>query len=103
MESQAPGGNLGLGALTALRRFARPRTAEERCELCDAALGVDHAHLVELATRRLVCACQACGILFNSQAAARYRAVPRRVELLTDFRLTDAQWEGLHLPINLAF
>jgi hypothetical protein len=23
--------------------------------------------------------------------------------MLPDFRITDAQWEGLHLPINLAF
>jgi hypothetical protein len=25
------------------------------------------------------------------------------MESLTDFRLTDGQWENLHLPINLAF
>ncbi len=29
--------------------------------------------------------------------------MPRRVDFLSDFRLTDAQWEELHLPINLAF
>jgi hypothetical protein len=29
--------------------------------------------------------------------------VPRRLEFLRDFRLTDVQWEGLQLPINLAF
>ena len=38
-----------------------------------------------------------------ARAAAKYRRVPRRVRYLADFRLTDAQWEGLHLPINLAF
>jgi len=103
MSAGASSGNPGLGALEALRRFARPPTAEERCDLCDAPLAPDHQHLVELATRKLVCACQACGILFGNQAAARFRAVPRRVELLADFRLTDAQWEGLHLPVNLAF
>ena len=29
--------------------------------------------------------------------------MPRRVRFLADFRLTDEAWEGLHLPINLAF
>ena len=29
--------------------------------------------------------------------------MPRRVEFLSDFCLSNAQWEELHLPINLAF
>jgi hypothetical protein len=29
--------------------------------------------------------------------------VPRIIQLLGNFHLTDAQWENLHLPINLAF
>jgi hypothetical protein len=29
--------------------------------------------------------------------------VPHRVDFLPDFRLTDEEWEALHLPINLAF
>src|SRR5689334_15431988 len=91
------------GALAALRRFARPRAAAECCELCSAPLGPEHGHLVELANRRLACACEPCAILFGNQAAARYRRVPRRVQLLPDFCLTDVAWEGLQLPINLAF
>ena len=35
--------------------------------------------------------------------AARYCRVPRDVRYLSDFRLTDLEWENLHLPINLAF
>jgi len=29
--------------------------------------------------------------------------VPRRTRLLADFRITDAQWDALLVPINLAF
>ncbi len=90
-------------ALAALRRFARPRAAAECCELCSAPLGPEHDHLVEPSSRRLACACEPCAILFGNQAAARYRRVPRRVVFLPDFRLTDVAWEGLQLPINLAF
>jgi hypothetical protein len=74
-----------------------------RCELCSAGLPEEHLHLVELASRRLCCACEPCAILFSSPAAPKYRRVPRLLQYLTDFRLTDVQWEGLQLPINLAF
>jgi hypothetical protein len=91
------------GALASLRRFLRPPAVRERCELCDVELATDHAHLVELANRRLRCACEACAVLFSNHAAPKYRRVPRDVSFLPDFRLTDVQWEDMHLPINLAF
>jgi hypothetical protein len=92
-----------LTALASLRRFARPPDVREHCELCSAELADEHAHLVELTTRRLCCACDACAILFSNQAAVRYRRVPRRNEFLPNFRLEDMQWESLNVPINLAF
>ncbi|HZW29608.1 MAG TPA: DUF5947 family protein [Isosphaeraceae bacterium] len=103
MNPAASEGSPGLSALASLRRFARPRVVRERCALCDAELATDHAHLVEVASRQLVCACDACALLFGGQGRSRYRRVPRRVQLLADFRLSDAAWEGLQLPINLAF
>jgi hypothetical protein len=81
----------------------QPRTAQERCELCNAPLAAEHSHLVEVANRRLRCACEACALLFSSQAATTYRRVPRDSWLLADFRLPEAQWEAMHLPIDLAF
>jgi hypothetical protein len=81
----------------------RNRAKAERCELCSADLAAEHAHLVEPATRRLLCSCDACALLFSSQRGSRYRRVPRRVRLLADFRMSDAQWEDLRIPINLAF
>jgi hypothetical protein len=88
---------------SALRRFARRRPAVETCELCSAELGPGHPHLVEPAHRKLVCACDACAILFSRQGASKYRRVPRRVRLLTHFRMTDGQWDALAIPIGLAF
>ncbi len=86
MSAEAKGGGQGLAALASLRRFVRPRAAvQERCELCDAALAAEHAHLVELASRRLVCACDACAILFDRQDAAKYRRVPRRIHFCRTF------------------
>jgi hypothetical protein len=92
-----------LPPLASLRRFAQPRAARERCELCSVELGPDHAHLVEPASRRLLCACDACSILFSARESVKYRRVPRRVERLADFRLSDEQWAGLSLPVGLAF
>ena len=63
----------------------------------------EHPHLVEPAKRRLLCCCGACAILLGGQQNARYRLAPPRAEHLPDFRLTDAQWEELRIPIDLAF
>jgi hypothetical protein len=91
-------------ALASLRRYTQPRKVpRHRCELCSAELADQHSHLVELASRRLCCACEPCAILFTNPAAPKYRRVPRRVEFLPNFQLTELQWQGLQLPINLAF
>jgi hypothetical protein len=92
-----------LSALASLRRFARPRPVRERCDLCAAELADTHAHLIELSSRRIVCACNACAVLFDTQGAGKYRLVPRRIQLLADFRLPEEAWAALHLPIDLAF
>ena len=91
-------------AFDALRQFARkPPRQVERCEMCSAELHTEHAHLIEAAQRRLHCACDACAMLFSGQAGTKYKRVPRDVRLLADFRMTDAEWDGLLIPINLAF
>jgi hypothetical protein len=89
--------------LSAIRRFVRQHLADERCELCGALLAEPHQHLIEPGTRRLHCACDACALLFSDGQAARYRRVPRRIEFLRDFAMSDAQWDALHIPISLAF
>jgi hypothetical protein len=91
----------GLGALAALRRRAKKREEQERCDLCSAPVAPDHRHLVE--NRQIACAGGACALLVPAQANARYKEVPRDVQRLESFSLTDAQWDGLSIPINIAF
>jgi hypothetical protein len=89
-----------------LRQLARRGSsagAEERCELCSAPLAVAHQHLLEPKKRQIVCACDGCVILFCGQTGAHYLRVPRRIQRLVGFRMTDLQWDALMLPINLAF
>ena len=88
---------------SALRQFVRRPDAKEKCELCGTPIAAAHEHLLETGTRRFVCACQACAILFQSGAGQRYKRVPSRIRSLPDFRLTDAQWDSLLVPINMAF
>src|SRR5580658_10890801 len=90
-------------AFAALRQFARTRPPAERCEMCSVELAKEHEHLVEPVNRRLICACGACAILFEGQAGAKYKRVPREVLFLRDFQLSDAQWDGLMVPIEMAF
>lgn len=86
-----------------LRRFVKQRAAVERCELCSAELRGGHDHLVEPASRQILCACQACAILFSSQAETKYRRIPRRIIRLSRFKMSDAHWDALMIPINMAF
>jgi hypothetical protein len=86
-----------------LRQFARRREPIERCEMCSTALTPEHQHLLDPLQRRIACACDACAILFNTQGETKYKRVPRRIRFLPDFQLTDSQWNGLMMPINMAF
>jgi len=91
------------GIPSVLRQFARRRTTAERCELCSAELAPLHSHLLETAKRQMLCACEACALLFCGQAGANYLRIPRRICLLSSFQMTDMEWEALMIPINLAF
>jgi Family of unknown function (DUF5947) len=77
--------------------------AMERCELCRTALGAVHAHLVEPASRRLLCACGNCVSAVAATPDSGYRAVPAEARRLVEFRMTDAEWDALRLPIDIAF
>jgi hypothetical protein len=85
--------------LAALRGFVRPREPEEHCETCGSALTEEHGHTFDPLSRRIRCACASCETLYSSV----YRPVPRRIRLLADFQISDAQWDGLLIPISLAF
>lgn len=91
------------GIPSVLRQFARRRTTAERCELCSAELAPMHSHLLEPAKRQILCACEACSLLFCGQRGANYLRIPRRIRLLSTFQMTDMEWEALMIPINLAF
>lgn len=90
-------------AFATLRQFARSRRPLERCELCSAGLANEHSHLVEIAQRQIVCACEACATLFDGMAGSKYKRVSRRAQFLANFQMTDMQWEDLLIPINMAF
>lgn len=91
--------------LAALRRLAQPqaRPAREQCELCSLDLAPEHRHLLEMSTRKIICACDACALRFDGVIGGRFKLMPRRVRALPDFRMSEEQWENLALPINLAF
>jgi hypothetical protein len=86
-----------------LRQFARRPRAAERCELCSVEIVSEHPHLIEPVARKLVCSCDACALLFSGRADARFKRVPWQVRLLANFHISDAQWDSLMIPINMAF
>jgi hypothetical protein len=89
-----------------LRRFLGPRPpAVERCELCSVALDARHRHLVDVRQRVLACACTACALLFDRDAAAggRFRPVPDRYLADPGWRPEPGAWEALGVPVGVAF
>src|SRR5215471_7855671 len=92
--------------LGALRRFVgRAAAPGEQCEMCIAPIGAEHPHLVNVETRRLLCACRPCYLLFMQRGAARgkLRAVPERYRFAPSFRLDEDSWAALQIPVRMAF
>jgi hypothetical protein len=88
---------------TTLRRFARPRAAVKRCELCSVSLATEHRHMLEMSAAQIVCACDSCALRFHSVVDGRFKLIPREIRSLPELIFTDLEWENLALPINLAF
>jgi hypothetical protein len=62
-----------------------------------------HRHLLEMATQKIVCACDACALRFQDVVEGRFKLIPRDARALSDFAMADVDWENFALPINLAF
>ena len=82
--------------------MASPPADTEQCEFCSLPLPAGHRHLLEVASRKIICACDPCALRFEN-VVGRWKLIPRDVFRWTDFQMTDAQWAGLSLPIQLAF
>lgn len=91
-----------LQAFQTLRRLVPKADSAEHCGLCRQTLALQHDHLMSPRTRRLVCSCQACAILFDNPAA-QYRRVPKRILFLPDCDISDSEWDALMIPIGIAF
>jgi hypothetical protein len=103
-EETLPAFAQAFGALRQFTRVRRPTSRPlEQCELCSAGLAQEHSHLVELASRQILCACDACAMLFDGMEKSKYKRVSRRAQYLSNFEMTDGQWENLLIPINMAF
>jgi hypothetical protein len=99
-----PGSELPRSPLATLRQLVpKPRERREFCELCAKTLSPIHQHVLELEKRNVLCACDACAILFDGSRRQRYRRIPRDTRLLKDFAMDNYEWESLLIPINLAF
>ncbi len=83
----------------------------EKCELCATVIPAEHGHLADLETSSLMCACRACYLLFTRPEAGRgpeamrgrYRAIPDRYLTDPDHPMSTSEWDGLEIPVGLAF
>ena len=109
------GNRKAFSTFSSLQRFAEKesekaakeaaKVAQEHCEMCSEPIPPEHRHLLEVSTREMMCVCRPCSILFDREAASegRYRLIPDRHLFLEDFEMSDAQWESLRIPVDMAF
>src|SRR5262245_26574140 len=83
-----------------LRRLTRLQN--ETCEYCGVGIDSIHRHILEIASQKIICACDACALLFENAVGGR-KLIPRDSRALPGFQIDDTSWESLGLPIALAF
>ena len=93
--------------LAGLVRLATERAAalrSERCELCRAPVPPEHRHILDVSSREPLCACRACAVLFDRDAAGgdHFRLIPDRRQRIRGVGLDDA-WDDLGVPVGLAY
>jgi hypothetical protein len=89
------------GALQRVIRRASERAAEvERCGMCAGPVGPEHQHVWDEQDGELMCACTACSLLFQREAAGRgrYQLVPTRGRWLSGVSADE-----LGVPVGLVF
>ena len=99
----------GSGRLSRIARRRRQPAgtgeALERCGLCAEPVPERHRHVLDRRTGTLECACQACSLLFDREAAGgdHYALVPDERRRLAGFHLDEAGWSALGVPVGLAY
>lgn len=88
-----------------MQKREQPRRPLEHCELCNEVIPEHHHHLLEPGRREVICVCQACSLLFSKRGAGggKYLLIPDRYLALTDFQMSDEQWESLAIPVNMVY
>ena len=91
-----------------LKQFLTQRamaSQEESCRFCNAAIDTPHVHVINIVTHTLINVCRSCYLLFSLEGAAqgKYKAVPQRRVYIPALAMTQAHWEGLQIPVGIAF
>jgi hypothetical protein len=89
------------GALRRVIDRAGERAASvERCGMCAGSVGPEHRHIWDEQDQQVICACPACTLLFQREAAGggRYQLVPTRGS-----RLPGPSIKELAVPVGLVF
>lgn len=91
-----------------LRRFRAPVSrapVQEVCEMCAEPVPAEHAHVVNVESREIMCACRACYLLFSREGAVsgKHRAVPERYLHAPSFPVGERLWDSIGIPVRMAF
>jgi Family of unknown function (DUF5947) len=80
---------------------APPAADTEACDLCGTGISSSHRHLLHLAERRIMCACETCWAMRSGEGD--YRPTGNRTVWLAGLDVPDDLWASFQIPIGLAF
>lgn len=75
--------------------------ATEQCDFCSKPIPPDHRHFADLVNMKFMCACEVCTVMQAEKG--EYRPIPQRYKYLEDFKMPEAIWAQLKIPVNMAF
>ena len=71
--------------------------------MCGVPIADEHRHVVNVESRRLLCACVPCSLLFTRTAPDAATTAPSRTATAAAQSSTTQQWERLQVPVGMAF
>ena len=76
---------------------------QHSCRFCSAPLDTFSNPLFEVATQRIVPACEKCASRFSRNDGRPFKLIPRETRALENFQMPDVSWQAFNLSAGVTF
>jgi len=79
------------------------KATQHSCRFCSAQLDSFANPVFEVATQRIIPACDKCASRFVRNSGGPFKLVPRETRALENFQMPDVPWQAFNLPDGVTF